>query len=80
MLFRDRIEINPAICSGKPVIRGTRILVTSILSQLAAGESVEAICRGLMGLTEDDVRAAVGFTGARPSARLSTHSKARRQR
>lgn len=61
MLFRDRIEINPAICSGKPVIRGTRILVTSILSQLAAGESVEAIRKGFPGLTNDDIRAAIEF-------------------
>jgi len=61
MLFRDRIEINPAICSGKPVIRGTRILVTSILSQLAAGESVEAIRKGFPGLTDDDIRAAIEF-------------------
>ena len=61
MLFRDRIEINPAICSGKPVIRGTRILVTSILSQLAAGESVEAIRKGFPGLTNYDIRAAIEF-------------------
>ena len=61
MLFRDRIEINPAICSGKPVIRGTRILVTSILSQLAAGESVEAIRKGFPGITNDDIRAAIEF-------------------
>ena len=43
MVYRGRIEIDPNICSGKPVIRGTRILVTSLLSQLAAGESFEAI-------------------------------------
>jgi hypothetical protein len=43
MLYHDRIEIDPAVCSGKPVIRGTRILVTSILSQLAAGESFDAV-------------------------------------
>jgi uncharacterized protein (DUF433 family) len=61
MFYRERIEIDPAICSGKPVIRGTRILVTSILSQLAAGESFEAIRKGFPGLTDDDVRAALEF-------------------
>ncbi len=61
MVYRDRVEIDPAICSGKPVIRGTRILVTSILSQLAAGESFAEIRKGFPGLSEDDIRAATEF-------------------
>ncbi len=61
MFYHDTIEIDPAICSGKPVIRGTRILVTSILSQLAAGESFDAIRKGFPGLTNDDIKAAVEF-------------------
>ena len=61
MVYRDRVEIDPKICSGKPVIRGTRILVTSILSQLAAGESFENIRQGFPGLSDDDIRAAIGF-------------------
>lgn len=61
MVYRDRIEIDPQICSGKPVIRGTRILVTSILSQLAAGEPFEQIRHGFPGLTDDDIRAAIEF-------------------
>jgi len=61
MVYRDRIEINPDICSGKPVIRGTRILVTSILSQLGAGERFETIRSGFPGLTDADIRAAIEF-------------------
>lgn len=61
MLYRDRIEINPQVCSGKPVIRGTRVLVVSILSQLSAGESVEAVRQGYPELTDEDVRAAIEF-------------------
>ena len=60
-MYRDRIEINPQVCSGKPVIRGTRVLVTSILSQLSAGESVEAVRQGYPELTDEDVRAAIEF-------------------
>jgi uncharacterized protein (DUF433 family) len=60
-LYHDRIEIDPAICSGKPVIRGTRILVTSILSQLAAGESFDAIRKGFPGLGDDDIKATIEF-------------------
>jgi len=61
MIYRDRVEIDPGICSGKPVIRGTRILVTSILSQLAAGESFDEIRKGFPGLADDDIRAAIEF-------------------
>ncbi|MGB7591148.1 MAG: DUF433 domain-containing protein [Terriglobia bacterium] len=61
MLYHDRIEIDPTVCSGKPVIRGTRILVTSILSQLAAGESFEAVRKDSSGLTDDDIKAAIEF-------------------
>ena len=61
MVYRDRIEIDSNICSGKPVIRGTRVLVTSILSQLAGGESMDAIRRGFPGLTDEDIRAAIEF-------------------
>lgn len=61
MLYHDQIEIDPRICSGKPVIRGTRVLVTSILSQLAAGESFESIRAGFPGITDDGIRAAVEF-------------------
>jgi uncharacterized protein (DUF433 family) len=61
IFYHGRIEIDPAICSGKPVIRGTRILVTSILSQLAAGESFDTIRRGFPGLANDDIKAALEF-------------------
>jgi len=61
MLYQDRIEIDPRICSGNPVIRGTRILVTSILSQLAAGESFDSIRAGFPGLSDDDIRTAIEF-------------------
>ncbi len=61
MTYRDCIEINPAVCTGKPVIRGTRILVTSILSQLAAGETFESVKKGFPGLTDDTIRAAIEF-------------------
>jgi uncharacterized protein (DUF433 family) len=61
MVYRNRIEIDPGICSGKPVIRGTRILIASILSQIAAGESFEDLRQGFPGLTDDDIRVAIEF-------------------
>lgn len=38
MTLLERIEINPRVCNGKPVIKGTRISVSVILEQLAEGE------------------------------------------
>lgn len=61
MVYRERIEIDPAICRCKPVVRGARVLVTSMLSQLAAGESFEQIRKGFPGLSDEDIRAAIEF-------------------
>ena len=57
----DRIEINPAICSGKPVIRGTRILVHNILGMMAGDYTVERILEAYPRLTREDVSAALEY-------------------
>jgi len=64
MTYRNRIEIDLLICSGKPVIKGTRILVSEILSQISAGESFESLKKGFPGITEEDIRAALAFAAA----------------
>ncbi len=60
----DRIELNPRVCAGKPVIRGTRIPVAVVLDQLAAQESWDAVLRNYPELTRDDLRAALEFARA----------------
>lgn len=57
----ERIEINPRVCNGHPVIRGTRIPVTVILSYLSAGKTWDDIRRGFPELTDDDIRAVLDF-------------------
>jgi uncharacterized protein (DUF433 family) len=57
----DRIEVNPAICSGKPVIRGTRIMVSNILGMVAGGYSVDRIVTAFPGLKREDVSAALEY-------------------
>jgi uncharacterized protein (DUF433 family) len=57
----ERIEVNPAICSGKPVIRGTRIMVRNILGMVAGGYSVDQIVAAYPELTREDVLAAVEY-------------------
>ena len=57
----DRIEIDPMVCNGKPVIKGTRIPVSVILEQIAAGESWARLLTGYPELKEDDIRAALFY-------------------
>ena len=60
-MAHDRIEMNPEIMGGKPVIRGTRIPVEMILRKLGAGMAAAAIIADHPRLTEDDIRAAQAF-------------------
>jgi len=56
-----RIDINPQVMLGKPVIRGTRITVEIILEQISAGSSTEEILAEYPRLTREDVLAAVAY-------------------
>ena len=57
----ERIEINPQVCGGQPVIKGTRIPVATILEQLADDESWEALLGGFPELTRDNIHAALDY-------------------
>lgn len=57
----DRIQIDPKICHGKPVIKGTRVLVSNILSSLASGDSVEEILKDYPSISGEDIKAALSF-------------------
>lgn len=60
----NRIEINPAIMMGKPVIRGTRITVELILRKLAEGASETDLLEDYPHLTAEDIRAAMAYGAA----------------
>ena len=62
--MNDRIEINPRVCGGRPVIKGTRIPVEVILGQLAEGESWDALLGGYPQLIRADIQAALRFAEA----------------
>ena len=57
-MLHERIEVNPEVMGGKPVIRGTRIPVELILRKLVAGMSAEAILADHPRLAFNDIRAA----------------------
>ena len=62
----DRITIDPAICHGKPTIRGLRYPVASLLELLSAGMTIEEILADYEDLEREDVLAALAY-----AARLS---------
>ena len=60
----DRIEINPDVIMGKPVIRGTRIPVETILRKLSEGATESDLLDAYPRLTVDDIRAALAYSAA----------------
>ena len=63
-----RITIDPDICNGKPVVRGLRITVESVLGYLSAGETPEEILRQHPMLEPEDIAACLAF-----ASRLMSH-------
>lgn len=59
--WRDRITVDPRICHGRACIRGTRVMVSVILDNLAAGASIPKIMQGYPSLVREDIRAAISY-------------------
>ena len=57
----QRIDINPQVMLGKPVIRGTRVTVEIILEKIAAGCSTDEVLAEYPQLSREDVLAAVAY-------------------
>lgn len=58
---QERIQIDPDVMLGKPVIRGTRISVELLLRRIAEGASEEDLLASYPHLTREDLRAAVAY-------------------
>jgi len=65
MNWQERITVNPAVRSGKPCIRGTRITVYDVLEYLAGGMSEDEVLADFPDLSRDDIRACLAFAAAR---------------
>jgi uncharacterized protein (DUF433 family) len=61
MNWRERISVDPNVCHGKACIKGTRIMVSVILENFAAGESLKDILKSYPSLKEDDIQAVFGY-------------------
>ena len=57
----NHIQIDPKVCHGKPVIRQTRVLVSTILGALSGGDSIETVLQDYPSITKEDVAAALEF-------------------
>ena len=67
--WRERISVDPLVCHGKPCVRGTRVMVTVVLDNVAAGETFAAIADAYH-LSVDDVRACLIYAAALAKGRF----------
>ena len=59
--MEDRISVDPKVCSGKPCIRGTRIMVKNILGMIAGGYTIERVLEAYPEPTREDVTEALNY-------------------
>jgi len=62
--YLDHFVRDPQICNGQPVIRGTRVILRTMLASLAGGCEQDDILRNFPALTEDDMKAVIAFAAA----------------
>ena len=61
MDWRTYIASDPSICRGKACIRGTRVMVSIILDNLAAGQDIQAILKSYPSLTPEAIQATIAY-------------------
>ena len=66
----DHITLDPAICHGQACITGTRVLVSVILENLAAGATFGDILKSYPSLSQDDILAAIAYAAALSRERM----------
>lgn len=70
MNWRDHITVDPEVCHGKACITGTRVLVTTVLDNLASGLDAEEIARSYPSVSREAVRAALCYAAALANERV----------
>lgn len=61
MNWREHIVVDPSVCHGKACIRGTRIMASIVLDNLAAGLTVEEVLKSYPSLSRESILAAVSY-------------------
>ena len=70
MNLHDRISTEPSICHGKACIAGTRIMVSVVLDNLAAGLSTDDILKSYPSLKPEDIQAAISYAAGLARERI----------
>ena len=70
MDWRNHITVDPEVCHGKACIAGTRVLVTTVLDNLAAGMDSEEITKSYPSVSHDAIRAALCYAAALANERV----------
>lgn len=74
--MNPRIQISPTVCHGKPVIRGTRVLVSTVLGALSGGDSVATVLEDYPMITAEDIAAALEFASRLSDYQISEYETA----
>ncbi len=70
MDWRSHISVDPKVCHGKPCVAGTRVMVSVILDNLAAGKTVEDITASYPSVSPEAVRATLAYAAELARERL----------
>lgn len=68
---------DPKICGGAPTIRGTRVLLDTILASLASGDTADVLIKSFPSLTHDDIKEVIAYAAAET---LKSAKKPRRRK
>jgi len=61
MSWQDRITVDPMVCHGQACVKGTRVMVSVVLDNLAENLSADEILASYPSLTREDIEAAIGY-------------------
>ena len=75
MNWRDHITVDPEICHGRACITGTRVMVTTVLDNLADGLDSEEIMRSYPSITRESIQAAVCYAAELANERVVSLSE-----
>jgi uncharacterized protein (DUF433 family) len=75
MNWTERITVDPLVCHGKACIKGTRIMVSVILDNLASAVTEKEILTSYPSLTLDDIKAAIAYAAELSRERVIAVSK-----
>jgi uncharacterized protein (DUF433 family) len=71
MTWQDRVVLDPAILTGKPIVKGTRLAVEFLIGLLAQGWTENELLSNYPGLTGEDIRACLAYASGPPGSSSS---------